>query len=239
MTNINASYADLIKTDFASYVRADSSGDKGELHAIRMGHVHGAFIVALLGNKTPYMQASGAAVGKTRVARAYREAFKACTAPEKIDYKGKATPEVRAQAAAQALTLCEAFSAAFLSVAPVEAPVLTGEEKAAADAKAAAAKAKREATATQKALDIAKAKGFVLASETRAHTDLTPAALADLVADMIGAGTFTRENVDVIAQACALRIKAEKAAAQRVNGTATAPKGEKPAQRAPAEAVTA
>ena len=227
-----------IKNDFASFVRADSTGDKGETHALRMGHVQAAYVVALLGNKTPYMQASGAAVGKTRIARAYREAFKLCPAPEKLEYKGKATPEIRALADARALELCGAFSIAFLRVAPIEAPVLTDEEKAAADAKAAAAKAKREATATQKAIDVAQAKGYVPASEIRAHTDLTPAALADLVADMIGAGAFTRENVDVIARACALRIKAEKAAAQRVNGTATAPKGEKPAQRAPADAVT-
>lgn len=212
----------IIKSDFASYVRADVTGDKAEHHALRMGHVYSAIVTALKGNATPWDQAMGACAGKTRNARAYKAAFSAVARPAKFPYSGKCTPEVLTQIEVKATELGLAFGAAFLSVAPIVAPVLEGEEKAAAELKAEQAKNKREATAKQKALDIAKAEGFVPAGEVRNMTDLTPTALADIVADMLRSGAFTPENARHIADAANAAVKADKQAVKAIKGKADA-----------------
>lgn len=214
-----------IKSDFASYVRADVTGDKAEHHALRMGHVFAALVTALKGNATPYDQATGACAGKTRNARAYKAAFSAVARPAKFPYSGKCTPEVLAQIEAKASELAIGFSAAFLAVAPIVAPVLEGEALAVAELKAEQAKTKREATAKQKALDIAKAAGFVPAGEVRDMVNLTPTALADIVADMLRSGAFTPENARHIADAANAAVKADKQAVKAIKGRAsTTPK---------------
>ncbi len=68
---------------------------------------------ALKGNASLYDQASLMQAGRTKVARAYKAAFKCVPRPVKFPYKGKITAEQEVEIASQAAVLAEEFCDAY------------------------------------------------------------------------------------------------------------------------------
>jgi hypothetical protein len=169
---------------------AELSRDKGQFHAIRMTIVTAAIDASLRGNRTQYLQAQALASGaKGNLAKAYRAGFAAVPAPEKFAYSGKLTAAVAEQIATKATELAQAFSDAFVKVAPLTKAEQTEDEKAKAEA---AKKAKADKAAIARAEEL----GYVKPREVGVSE------LTEQVVALIAAGQIEGENLALIATAC-------------------------------------
>jgi hypothetical protein len=72
-----------------------------------------AISTALKGNATLYNNALDMALGRTKVARAYKAAFACVPRPAKFPYRGKLTSEIEVQIAGEAERLSVEFCAAY------------------------------------------------------------------------------------------------------------------------------
>ncbi len=182
-------------TSLSSFIRADL-GDKPSQHGFRVTAVTAAFAACLSGNATQLRTAiTVCTADKSLKGKAYRAAFNAVTEPARIPYKGKMSESVRLQCEAEAEALAEKWSMAFLEVCPLEKPPVN-------ESKAAELKAKREKASKDKALQIAKDEGWIApenAPKAYPIENLTPTALADIVASMVKAGQFDAANLRAMA----------------------------------------
>lgn len=182
-----------------SFVSAELSKDRGQMHAIRLTVVRAAIDAALRGNKTQCLQAAAmVATAKGQLAKAYRAGFDAVPAPEKFPYAGKLSAADAAAIAAKAEELTEKFSAAFVEVFPLTSAELTEEEKA---KKEAAKKEKADKAAIARAQEL----GYVPAPKELGVSELT-----DKVCELIASGQLSGENLELISKA----IQAAKEAAK-------------------------
>ena len=80
---------------------------------VRKAIMEKAISTALKGNASLYDHSSLMQVGRTKVARAYKAAFKCVPRPVKFPYKGKITAEQEVEIACQAAVLAEEFCDAY------------------------------------------------------------------------------------------------------------------------------
>lgn len=185
-----------------SFMSAELSRDKGQMHTLRMACVTSALDAGLRGNLTQWLQAQALAVNaKGQLAKAYRAAFAAVPAPVKHAYTGKLTAADAAAIATKADEAAAVFSAAFVGVYP-----LTDAEKT--DADKAAAKAKKEAKAKKDAEELMTAAGWAPMREVGVSE------LTDQVVSLIQSGAIGAENLSKLTEACKAAAKAATKAKQ-------------------------
>lgn len=183
-----------------SFVSAEVSRDKGQMHTVRMAVVAKAIDSALRGNRTEYLSAVAFVSGaKGKLAKAYRAGFTAVPAPEKFPYSGKLSADVAQAINAKATELAGIFSAAFVAEFPLTDAEQTAEDKA-------KAKADKAAEFDKKAIARASELGYAV---PRA---MSPSELADAMVQAIKAGQFTGETLATLAQACNEAVKADAVA---------------------------
>lgn len=218
----------------SSYIPGDLKSDKETAHLVRIGFVQKAIDSALRGNASEWLAAQALTVkGRTcsrddagalthmhagkacevvraTKADAYATAFAAVGRPERFPYTGKLTAETARAIAERAAELAAQWSDAFIMVLPLTKAERTQAEKD-------AAKAEKDAKFAKAAAEWAESQGYVKAADAdKGHSinNLTPTALADVVADMVRAGAFNVDNLRVIHGAVAPLVKAADKAAK-------------------------
>jgi hypothetical protein len=192
----------MSQVNLFSFVSAEISRDKSQMHSIRMALVTQALDVAYRGNKSQYLQAmTYVTSAKGKLAKAYRAGFSAAPTPDKFAYTGKLTAEVAAKISEAAKAQAAKFHAAFVEVFPLTEAEQSEEEKAKAEAE-------KQAKADKKAIARAEELGY---SKPR---ELGASELSDMMVQAIKSGQLTGENLARVAQAANEAIKADTEAAR-------------------------